>query len=142
MEKKFQLWFWALLSLAAFSCDRNDEYINYTDPNLLAPAQVQDVRVIPTNGGAHIVYKVPKDPNLRYVKAVYETAPGTVWEVKSSYYTDTLKIEGFGDTQEYEVKLYSVGKNEKESEPLVVPVKPLIPAIQSVYETLAVSGTF
>jgi len=141
MEKKFQLWFWALLSLVAFSCDRNDEYINYTDPNLPAPAQVQDVRVIPKNGGAHIVYKVPKDPNLRYVKAVYETAPGTVWEVKSSYYTDTLKIEGFGDTQEYEVKLYSVGKNEKESEPLVVPVKPLIPAIQSVYETLAASGT-
>ncbi len=142
MEKRFQFLLGMLLLVAVFGCDRNEDFVNYSDPNLPAPAQVYDVNVIPKNGGAHIVYTVPKDPNLRYVKAVYETAPGSVWEVKSSYYTDTLKIEGFGDTQEYDVKLYSVGKNERESEPLVVTVKPLVPAIQSVYESLNVSGTF
>ncbi|WP_300603941.1 DUF4959 domain-containing protein [Niabella sp.] len=142
MERKYRLWLLGLLSLLMLNCNRKENYLNYTDANLPAPAQVQDARVIPRSGGAYIVYKIPKDPNLRYVKAVYETAPGSKWEVKSSYYTDTLKIEGFGDTEEYDVKLYSVGKNEKASDPLVVKIKPLTPAIQSVYETLSIGGTF
>ena len=142
MKRILQLFILAHLSMIFWSCDQNENYIDYTDKNLPAPKQVYDVRVIPKNGGADIVYKIPKDPNLSYVKAVYETSVGKTWEVKSSYYTDTLKVEGFGDTNDYEVKLYSVGKNERESEPLIVAVKPLIPAIQSVYGTLAIAATF
>ncbi|MGE9314562.1 DUF4959 domain-containing protein [Niabella sp. CJ426] len=142
MEKKYQILFLVLLSMLAFNCNRNEEYVNYTDANAPAPEQVSNVLVIPKSGGAHLVYKIPKDPNLRYIKAVYETTSGSRWEVKASYYTDTLKVEGFGDTNEYDVKLYSVGKNEKESEPLIVKVKPLQPVIQSAYETLQIAGTF
>jgi len=142
MKRLFQLFNIALISVITWSCDRQDSFIDYTDKNLPAPAQVYDVRVVPRSGGAHIIYKIPKDPNLLYVKAVYNTSEDESWEVKASYYTDTLKIEGFGDVNEYDVKLFSVGKNEKESEPLIVKVKPLIPAVQSVYETLAIGATF
>jgi len=42
-----------------------------------------------------------------------------------AYYTDTLALVGFGDTLSHDVKIYSVGKNEKESGPLSVNVKRL-----------------
>ncbi|HBK32134.1 MAG TPA: hypothetical protein DDZ78_11035, partial [Porphyromonadaceae bacterium] len=120
-----------------FSCQYNDNiYIDYADPNLPAPAQVTDPVITAIAGGAYITYKIPQDKNLRYVKAVYETQPGKSYEVKSSIFSDTLKIEGYGDTQTRDIKIVSVGKNEKESEPLIVKVTPLRPAISSVYETL------
>ncbi|WP_418894317.1 DUF5000 domain-containing lipoprotein [Limibacterium fermenti] len=126
-----------------FSCQYNDNiYIDYADPNLPAPAQVTDPVITAIAGGAYITYKIPQDKNLRYVKAVYETQPGKSYEVKSSIFSDTLKIEGYGDTQTRDVKIVSVGKNEKESEPLIVKVTPLRPAISSVYETLQLDPTF
>ncbi|MBZ4190525.1 DUF5000 domain-containing lipoprotein [Niabella beijingensis] len=142
MLKMKQLFPLVITLLVVLGCKRQDNYINYTDATLPAPAQVYDLRVTSVAGGAYIVYKVPGDSNLRYVKAVYETAPGTKWEVKASYFNDTLKVEGFGDTSIHEVQIYSVGKNEKESSPVVVQVKPLLPAIMSVYKTVAISGTF
>ncbi len=50
-------------------------------------------------------YDLPKDPNLSYIKAVYEAQPGVFNETKSSYYTDTLALAGYGDTGR-KVKLY------------------------------------
>jgi hypothetical protein len=40
-------------------------------------------------------------------------------------------LEGFGDARVYDVQLYSVGKNEKASEPLTVKVEPLTPPVKS-----------
>ena len=99
---------------------RNDLY----DVNAPAPAQVENVRVRNTPGGAVLKYTLPKDENLRYVRAEYEIRPGVIRECKSSYYNDSLILEGFGDTLTYDVKIYSVGKNEKASAPLTEQIKP------------------
>lgn len=133
----------SVILLSLYSCKEDaDTFTNYTDKNLPAPAQVLNPKVDPISGGAYITYEIPKDKNLRYVKAVYETQLGNRYEVKSSIYSDTLKIEGFGNTNTYDVKLYSVGKNEKESEPLIVKVTPLPPAILSIFGTLELNSTF
>lgn len=115
------------------------DYINYKAP---APAQISNVQVERTPGGAILTYKIPVDPNLSYVKAVYEIQPGVSREAKASFYTDTLHLVGFGDTLSHEIKLYTVGKNEKESEPITVSVVPMTPPVQSVFSTLTLEATF
>ncbi|HWW40209.1 DUF5000 domain-containing lipoprotein [Pedobacter sp.] len=122
-------------------CKRDDR-LDHIDPNAPAPAQVSSVKSQSTAGGAILTYKIPSDPNLSYVKAVYEIQPGVFREGKSSFYTDTLKLEGFGDTREYNVKLYSVGKNEKASEPLDVKITPLTPPVLVAFDDLSIEAGF
>lgn len=98
--------------------------LDHIDYNAPAPAQVTDVIVRSTPGGAVLKYTLPKDENLRYVRAEYEIQPGVMQECKSSQYEDSLVLQGFGEIRGYDVKLYSVGKNEKTSNPVQVKVNP------------------
>lgn len=129
-----------LLTLLWYSCKKDQN--NYIDPNAPAPAQVTDLKITSMPGGAVVTYKIPMDSNLAYVKATYEIQPGIFREAKSSYYTDTLALVGFGDTLSHEVKIYSVGRNEKESAPIAINVQPLTPPVRSVFETLKMTATF
>ncbi len=79
--------------------------VDHIDPNAPAPAQVSAVKSESVPGGAIVTYKIPGDPNLSYVKAVYEIQPGVFREGRSSFYTDTIKLDGFGDTSIYKVKI-------------------------------------
>jgi hypothetical protein len=63
-------------------------------------------------------------------------------EAKSSYYTDTLKLVGYGDTLSHEVKIYSVGRNERKSEPISMNIKPLTPPVKSLFQFLTLDATF
>lgn len=124
-----------------YSC-KEEGNIYYLDPNAPAPKQVSDLNVKNTPGGAIIAYKIPDDENLSYVEAVYEIQPGVFREARSSYYTDTLKLEGFGEARSYQIKIYSVGRNEKKSDPLLLEVNPLTPPVKTVFETLTLGATF
>jgi len=118
-----------------YSCTEQSHIFNL-DSDAPAPAQVTDLTVVNNPGGAIITYKIPNDPNLSYVKAIYEIQPGVFREAKSSYYNDTLSLVGFGDTLSHQVKIYSVGRNEKTSEPSLVMVNPLIPPVLSIKLTM------
>lgn len=130
-----------LLTALAYSC-KEDSRMDLVDANAPAPAQLMEVQVNAQPGAAVITYKIPADPNFAYAKAVYEIRPGVYREAKASRYTDTLALVGFGDTLSHEVKLFSVGKNEKESAPLALTVTPLRPVVQSVFEDLTLDATF
>lgn len=130
-----------LMAFVWYSCTKEDR-LDHVDPNAPAPAQVANVKVEANPGGATLTYKIPKDANLAYVKAVYEIRPGVFREAKSSIYTDTLSLVGFGDTNTHPVQLFSVGKNEKESEPVSVQVTPLIAPVNTVFETVEMIATF
>lgn len=116
--------------------------LDFVDANAPAPAQITDLKAAPTAGGAVLTYKLPSDPNLGYVKAVYEIQPGVFREAKSSRYTDTLKLVGFGDTLSHEVKVYSVGTNEKASASVSISINPKTPAVKTVFTTIVFSATF
>jgi hypothetical protein len=131
----------AAFIFAGYGC-KEEGHLAYPGDNDLTPGQVTDVNVISVSGGATITYKLPKDKSLSYVKAVYEIQPGVVREVKSSFYKDTIQLLGFGDTTNYRVDLYSVGRNEKTSSPVTLTVKPLLPPVKTVFETLTLSATF
>ena len=119
-------------------CCKEEGRLDYLDSSSTIPKQVSDVKVKNTPGGAIITYKIPTDESLSYVKAVYEIQTGIVSETKSSIYSDTLVVNGFGDTNKYTVKLYSVGKNEKVSEPISVDINPLTPPVISAFKKLTI----
>jgi hypothetical protein len=111
-----------------------------TDPTV--PQQVSNVSVLNQDGKATISYTVPNDPSLMYVKAVYSISTGQVAETKSSYYNNSLVVEGYADTLEHEVKLYSVSKSEVLSAPVVVKIRPLESAIWKTFRSINVINAF
>lgn len=129
------------LIVAGGSCKKEGR-ISYTDENAPAPSPVTNVKVTVSPGAAVLTYKLPTDPQLSYVKAVYEMQPGVFREAKASYYTDTLHLIGFGDTLVHKVQLFSVGKNEKASAPVELTVQPLRPAVQSAFSSITMGATF
>ncbi|MDR1155259.1 MAG: DUF4959 domain-containing protein [Bacteroidales bacterium] len=112
-----------LMSIVWVGC-KEEGRIDFMDDSAPAPGRVTNVRVRNTPGGAVLKYTLPVDKNLLYVRAEYEIHPGVMRETKSSYFKDSLVLEGFGDTQRYAVALYCVGKNEKTSDSLRVWINP------------------
>ncbi|MDR3245159.1 MAG: DUF4959 domain-containing protein [Prevotellaceae bacterium] len=111
-----------------YSCKEEDRLDQAIDDSAPAPLPVTVTGNIPKPGGAVLKYTVPKDKNLLGVKAVYERN-GEICETEASLYTDSLTMEGFGDTQTYDVNLYSVGRNKKLSAPVKVSITPLTPPV-------------
>ncbi|TBO41293.1 DUF4959 domain-containing protein [Pedobacter kyonggii] len=112
------------------------------EKNTDVPGVVSNVKWVAGPGNATLTYALPNNNNLLYVKAVYALASGRVMEVKASYYGNTLKVEGFGDTDEHEVKLYAVTRSEIESAPVTVMVKPLENPIWGVFRSIKAQADF
>ena len=73
-----------------------------------APGPLTDVTWKAIPGGAEISYELPKDNDLLYARASFTTKSGIRREFKASIYTNTLRIEGIGDTDTYNVLLEAV----------------------------------
>jgi hypothetical protein len=140
--KKILYMILTLLAAAGAQGCKEDPRLDHKDLNAPAPQQVTDFKHENTPGGANITYKLNSDVNLAYVKAVYEIQPGVFKETKSSIYTDTLKLEGFGETKAYEVKIISVGRNAKESAPVTVTINPLAPPVELAFNELTIEPGF
>nr|WP_121270260.1 DUF5000 domain-containing lipoprotein [Pedobacter schmidteae] len=113
--------------------DKND----HQAPGPLSNAQVENLP-----GVAKITYSLPKDDDLLYIRAEYTTKQGLVRETKVSRYLDNVILEGFGDADVYEARLYAVDKSENESAPLVVSVHPKRPPFELVHDQLAANAAF
>jgi hypothetical protein len=131
MKKQLYFLVLCLITIMIYGCKREDRK-DYVDSAAPAPSQVSNIKVEPNAGGAILTYSIPKDPNLSYVFR----------EAKSSYYKDTLALVGYGDTLRHEVKIYSVGKNEKHSEPVIINVSPLTPPIKTIFKDLELTASF
>lgn len=107
-----------------------------------APELVSNVQVQNLAGKAVLTYSLPKDPELFYVKAEYEIRPGKKMQVIATYYNNTMTLEGFGDTEEHEVKLYSVNRGEVKSAAVTVKVKPLDPPVRKTFASLSFDADF
>lgn len=129
------------LLLAQLGCKKEIGEHKPISDSRVVPAQVKNIQVTNQKGKATLTYTVPSDPELLYVKATYTIKTGAA-EVKASYYANALVLEGFGDTLEHEVKVYSVSRSEVVSEPTVVKVKPLASPIWDVFRSIQVQNAF
>jgi hypothetical protein len=133
-----------LFCFAVFMACEEDKKLIYYDKDAAAPAVIDANTVTVENfaGKSVLRYNIPVDNNLLYVRAEYESAPGVGRQAQSSRYTDTLAVEGFAAAGDYVVKLFSVGKNEKESVPVTVTVSPLTPPVAEAFPSLDIFATF
>ena len=130
----------ALVLMASCSSNENGfGRIDQKDNSLPAPQPVEVTKVKPISGGAVIWVKIPDDKNIKGVVAVYERN-GQEVNSKISRYVDSLKVEGFSDTQEHEVRIYSFNVNENRSEPVIEKIVPEAPAIETVTPSIVASA--
>ena len=88
------------------------------------PAQLIDYSVVAINGGATITYTLPSRSNILYVMAEYERG-GKPFTERSSFYNNSLSIEGFNTTDPVEVLLYTVNREGVNSDPVKIRFEPL-----------------
>ncbi|MEJ2883918.1 DUF5000 domain-containing lipoprotein [Pedobacter sp. GR22-6] len=129
-----------LLGILVTGCQK--ELIGPLSNNTTPPGQVSNVKVTNQSGQATLTYRLPADQDVAYVKAVYTLLSGAQREVRASFYTSQIVVDGFGDTETHTVTLYAVNKSEVASAPVEVTVKPLENAIQIAFKTLKVVPAF
>lgn len=106
-----------------------------------SPSPVTGVQVEAIPGGAILSYTLPKSENLLYVMAEY-TIGDRLFEKKSSFYSNNLIVEGFPDTKQYDLKLYSVSRSGTKSTPVNIKINPLTPPVEAVFNSVVLEQTF
>jgi hypothetical protein len=132
--------FYAALFILAFAGCRK-EGNKPIDKDMSVPKPVTDISVTNISGGAQISYALPDNKNLLYVKAEYSVR-GEKREAKASFLSNSITLEGFGDTSEQEVQLYTVSRAEQISAPVTVKIKPLTPPVLKVRNSLETQTSF
>jgi hypothetical protein len=130
-----------LITLSA--CKKNEGY--NTEPvstDTTKPGVVTNIKVTNFNGGAYITYTLPNSSNILYVQGQYKINDQTTRETKASYYTDTIVVEGFAQSKEYDVTLNVVSRANVMSDPVTVKVHPDIPFYKLVKPSVKIDADF
>jgi len=128
--------------LLLWSCSKSESPVDIVSTDTTKPGVVTDIKVENLNGAARITYSLPKSTNLLYVQARYPIREGHYRESKTSFYTDTILVEGFSKAGTYEVVLNTVSRANVKSDPVVVKVSPKTPNYILVNEGLSISADF
>jgi hypothetical protein len=122
-----------------YACE--EEPIGQQPVDSVPPGAVSNVQVENIAGGALLSYTLPADEDLLYVKAVY-TRNGEVCESRTSLYKDTLKVEGYGDTQSRQIQVIAVDRSRNESTPVSATIQPLEPEVTTIGNTIQLDADF
>ncbi|MDO5969538.1 DUF4959 domain-containing protein [Flavivirga aquimarina] len=126
-------------SMLIVLCSCNDDE---TNGDTTPPEEVTNVTFEPNNGGGTFFYDVPEDEDVLLVKAVYKLDSEKTIFRASSFYSDSLKIDGLGSLKPYTVELIAVDRAGNESKPVIQEVTPLTPTTQLVLATVEVIPSF
>jgi hypothetical protein len=107
----------------------------------IAPQVITNFSVTPINGGGKISYTIPEERGILYVMAEYYRG-GELYTERSSIYKNYLTVEGFSSTDEVQVTLYTVDRDENKSEPVVVKFAPLEAPIHLIKNSLRMVTDF
>jgi hypothetical protein len=138
-----KLYVFALVIASVFTaCHEVDEWWAEPKDNI-PPGKVSVIGIERKSGGAKIIIARPADKDLLGVKALYsmnETHKNL--EAFVSAFTDTIVLEGFGDTAVHEVILVAVDKSLNESEGVTTKIQPLPNVIETIRKSLNVYDGF
>ena len=133
-----------MMLLLAASCVAPEDFTNKYDD--IVPDPVSNVSVENVNGGAIIYYTLPSNLDkgeMMGAKVVYSLTPdGEKMERFASPENNSIELEGYGDTNERTVSIYAVHKSGNVSVGYDVKIKPLIPPIQIIRESLVAETTW
>lgn len=105
------------------------------------PQVISNFSVTPVHGGGKISYTIPEEKGILYVMAEYYRN-GELFTERSSTYKNYLTVEGFSSTEEVQVTLYTVDRDEIKSEPVVVKFTPLEAPIHLIKNSLRMVTDF
>lgn len=128
-----------ICTIFMFSSCNEDVFKTYTNDE--APGKVTVKSVENGAGRARINFNLPDSKSLLYIEAVYEDKGKTVVS-KASSFNSYIDLEGFSESKDFTVKLYSVSRGMNKSEPLEVVVKPETPPYLSTYEAMVPEPDF
>lgn len=131
-----------VLSALGHSCSDENNPNSPIENDKSAPGQVYNIEVENLSGAARITYSLPDDEDLLYILARYTAKSGAVRDFRSSGYTNSIILEGFGDTSEYNVQLFAVDRSENKSQPVNVSIKPLTPPVALTAESINIKEDF
>lgn len=136
------LLFPAFILFLLVACEEGGRYVQPVSDDTSKPGPVTKIEVHNFNGGAHITYTLPNSENLLYVQAEYAINDTRTRQTKSSYYSDTVTVRGFAQSQDYDVTLWAVSRANVKSDPVVVTVHPEIPPYLLARPTMQVTADF
>jgi hypothetical protein len=131
---------WTLFLIPANSCNDIEKSIPANDRTV--PLKVENIEILPAPGGATLKYRLPSDSHILYVMAQYKLADGITRNKKSSHFGNSITLEGFPDTNPYDVDIYSVSSSGIMSEPVRKTITPLLPPFRMAYNSLSAEATF
>jgi hypothetical protein len=141
-KRSFRVWITGLLfllSLVIFSC--SEVPIGQTPTDKIPPSPLSNVKITPTNGGAYITYSLPKEDDISYVKCEFNYV-GITRTVRSSIYKNYMKVEGIGEPEEIEIRLYVVDHSENLSKAHVEKFVPLDPPMKAILNSFRIEPTY
>jgi hypothetical protein len=138
MMKKIYLIFLAFLTLA-LSCSEAPFVQTPTDS--VPPAPLTNVRAESLPGGGKILYSLPNEPDISYVKGEY-LFQGKKRTVRSSAYNNYLIVEGLGSVEPIDVTLYVVDHSENVSTPVTKNFVPDTPPVETIFASLQLEPDF
>jgi hypothetical protein len=128
-----------LVMMSALSCV--DDPFGQTPTDSNPPAPLTIVRVEPLPGGGKILYNLPKETDLSYVKGEF-LFQGTKRVIRASIYNNYLTVEGLGSTDPIDITLYVVDHSENLSAPETVTFTPDTPPIETFFSSLQIRADF
>jgi len=140
--KKYILPCLIVLITGITACKKNNGFNAVVSEDKTKPLPITNLKIDNFNGGANITYDLPNSPNILYVLAKYKINDNAERETKSSYYADTVVVDGFAKAKPYEVTLYTVTRANVMSDPVTVTVNPLTPGYLAVRPSIALSPDF
>ena len=130
------------LGLCCMACTKSDGTRKPLSDDTTKPGVVTNIQVKNFNGGAYITYTLPNSDNLLFVEANYNISDTRTRQTHASYYIDTIIVEGFAQSKEYEVTLYSVSRANIKSDPITVKVHPDTPYYQLIKKSMVLNPDF
>ncbi|MDB5015070.1 MAG: hypothetical protein JWQ25_3272, partial [Daejeonella sp.] len=124
------------------ACKETDGFNLPASSDISKPEVVTNVKVDNFNGGSYITYTLPNSSNLLYVLAKYSIRDRVLLETKSSYYSDSITVDGFAESKEYDVTLYSVSRANVMSDPVTVKVHPETPYYKLIKPSVSTTADF
>lgn len=134
----------ALVVLSFFmltACEEDFDHKPFVSNNN-SPKAITDVEVTPLHGGVKLIYNIPNDKEILYVRAEYTNSKGEKKNVKSSAYKNSLTILGYGNVAEQKVNLYTVNRSETLSEPYQISFTPLEPPVNVIKNSMDITTDF
>ncbi len=139
--KKYQIYIYMFFAVILLNNCKDGSIAQYPADSI-APKQVSDVSIDNLAGGAKLSYQLPNEEDLYYVQALYDLPNGTKGITKTSVFSNTMLIKGFGKSQKRTIQLVSVDRSRNESKPVSVEIEPLDSPIYGIFDSIKVQDSF